>query len=378
MKLLYLIVVLFISFSSFASTDYVLKGTIGKSEIYMKFTDYTKDYPKEKPTIVNIRYFYKSYLRDVILNGVRHGNQFMFQFQTMDSTAFEKFSLTLFPNGEFKGLWENGGKKLEVKLAPVQTETVTHPFQDNSYIQKLKKRDPYEYMRSSFLVFKNDSISTYKDKHFQWVSENHSGAFGFFPGDDFDATIKTNLYAPLEALLLERAIDRLGCANEWEYSTGNSYDHRIEITFLNANLLGMSVFTEYSCGGPHPDYSTMGYLFELSTGKSFDIDEIIAFDSSVIVYSEENFSAHMDYRGAYFAPGLLKLFKQIKKAPVSEDDEQPEVCYDPAFWESVDWIYYEDGIKFSTTSYISRYCDSPLVPFSLLKKYKNPTFPYRF
>lgn len=387
MRTLFFVVLLIVSFPVFASTTYFLKGTLGKSEIYMKFEDFTMDYPNDEPTIVDVRYFYKMSLRDIVLRGEKSENNFTFYFQQDGEKFKEKFFLTMMKDGTFKGYWESEkGKKLKVNLNPIATDQLEHPFSNQPFIQKLKKTDPYEYMRSFFLKFKKDSVSNYNSNSFQWVSETHARSFGFFLGESFDSLTRKKMHEPLEKILLENALSQLSCASEWDYNTGNGIEYTIELTYLDRNLLGFEISAGWDCGGAHPDFGTEGYLFNLSTGQNYDIDEIVAF-GKVVVYNDgnegsDNFSEFSEYRDTYFAPQLVALMREIYhiKTP-TEDADDPCDYTDPSNWDFPSWIFKEDGIVFIPIfARVARACETTefIIPFETLKKFKNPSFPFDF
>lgn len=350
----------------------------------MRFEDYTFDYPKDEPTITDVRYFYKNSLKDIVLRGRRDGDKFTFQFEEFDGKFKEKFVLKKLSTGNFTGTWEQGNKKLTVSLKPIKVSGIENPFKKYAFIENLKENDPFEYVRSSMLVFEKDSVSIYNNKHFQWVSETHCNSFGFFPGEDFDSTVRNTLQAPLEKLLLENTLKQLSCASEFEYNTGNGIEYSITLTYLDQSLIGFKKSSGWFCGGAHPDFGTCGYLFDLSNGKSFDIDEIVAFDSSVVIYDEklDNFSAYTTYRRDYFAPAIVDLLQSVYNIEMSDDGDEYGCNYsDPQNWEFGNWIYQEDGIVFIPSfARVARACETEqfVIPFSYLKKSKNAYFPYDF
>lgn len=381
MKLFYLLSFLLLSFPLFAEKSYFLKGTLGKSEIYMSFTDYTMDYSNENE-ISDVLYFYKKSLKDIVLRGTKNDNTFTFYFDQEDEKFKEKFSLTMDENKNFTGTWEaQDGKKLNVTLLPISTDQLNNPFTHQDFIKKMKETDPYNYAKSSFLTFQNDSISTFNTKHFQWISETHASTYGFLLGDNFDSIIRKKQNEFLEKTILENALDQLSCASEWEYSSGNGIEYTIKLTYLDENLLGFKIFSSFYCGGAHPDFGSEGFLLNLSSGKRYDIDEIVAFDSSVVMYSEEpdNFTEFAEYKEKYFAPHLVQMMKEIQHFESPGNEEECDYT-DPENWNFVSWSYEENGIAFIPIfARVLRSCEEEfIIPFEKLKDWKNPAFPYAF
>lgn len=373
-----------------ASVIHNLEGTLGKSEICMRFEDFTMDYPDDEPTIVNAQYFYKKELKDIPIRGRRDGNRFVFYFDEDNGKFKEKFTLNLVNGNQFTGFWESAkGKKIEVQLRPISVDKINHPYIHQELIQELKTSNPFDYLRSSLFQFKNDSITTYNGKHFQWVSEVHGNIFGFYLGEDFNESSRKNVNPVLEKMILTNALSQLTCTSNWEYNTGNGIEYWLDFTYLDENLLGFLEHASWYCGGAHPDFGASGYLLDLNTGKDYSIDEIVAFDPAVVVYDEkiDNFSEFSAYRDAYFAPGVVEL---ITKAgwytPSDEDGEDNGDEYgcdygNPEYWDFSSWIYYEKGIVFIPFfPRVARSCETEefLIPFSMLKPLKNRKFPYEF
>lgn len=383
---------LFAGNGAFASVLYTLQGTVGKSKICMKFEDYTMDYPKDEPRIVDVRYFYQSSLKDIVLEGVRNKNTFVFYFGKHDSGFEEKFTLTK-ANGIFKGTWENAkGKKLPVSLAPIKPENNPNPYNHIPLVEKYRKTDLYEYVRSGLVQFQDDSTSTFTGKTLRWVHEKHGATFGFYLGSDFDPAVQKRINPKLEAILFQNVMDQLGCSSGFDYSSGNNIEYDVTPNFLNKNLLSFTIWSSYYCGGAHPDFGKMGYLFDLNNGKEYDLEDVLVFDPSVAKYEEngssESFNRFTTYRTDYFAPKLIELLltnKQIHPAdPEGNPDEEDscnELYLDPQSWTFASWEFTGKGIVFYASVFrAARACETEgfTIPFKQLQSFKNKRFPYAF
>jgi hypothetical protein len=379
LKKLFYILILIYSVSAFSETKYVLEGTIGKSEIYLYFEDYST--PKENQ-IGNVRYFYKNSLKDIVMNGSKLGNKFTFTVRDYDNDSFlEKFELSLSKDGLFKGFWKNKkGVQIPISLKKFDADVFKTKYSKNR-MPHLLNENPFNYIRINFTQFKKDSVSIYKDKTFEWFSEKHCTMPFFRIADGFLESEKNKLNPILNNIHYEEVIAQLECASELEYSKGNGIEYSININYLDNNLLGFNLFKSWFCGGAHPDYGGDGYLLDFHTGKRYEIDEIIAFDKSVTteeLSSHKNFS---EYRNNFFAPVLFSILNEIHhfEKPIDEDDE---ICnyHDLENWNYISWNYTEKGIEFTPYFYrAARHCEEPfLITFHYLRKYKNPAFPYNF
>jgi hypothetical protein len=380
MKNIFQFIFLFISVNCFSQKVYILEGTLGKIPIYMSF----EDYQSEDNQIYPVRYFYKSSLKDIVLRGKVNGNNFEFAKEDLNDTKIpyqEKFNLIQSPNGTFTGTWtDKKGTKLDVNLKPFDMKGFESKLKPNKLLHNFYD-NPMGFVKVNSIQFKADSTSVYKGKTLEWFSVKQCRAHFFRLGKGFSEAVKTKINPLLTQIHYENAIDQLDCAGESDYSDGNGIDYTVSVNFLNENLIGFNIFSSYYCGGAHPDFGGNGLLIDLKTAKSFEIDDIIAFDKSATTEKKSNFDKYSAYRNDFFAPKLLEIInkKQHFKKPKKADDDQCDYT-DLEFWNYPSWNFTEKGIEFTPIFYrAARNCEEPfLVPFSALRKYKNKEFPYAF
>lgn len=393
MKVRILFLFIFTFCTAFASKEYTLQGTIGKAKICMKFEDYTMDYPKDEPRIVDVRYFYHSSLKDIVLEGFRNKNTFVFYFDKDENRFKEKFTLTKASNGNFTGTWENGkGKKLPVSLSPIVPGSTTNPYQHIALVEKYRQTDSYEYIRSGLLQFQDDSTSSFKGKTLRWVHEKHGATYGFYLASDFDPAVQKRTNPKLEAILFQNAMDQLGCSSGFDYSSGNNIEYSVVPNFLDKNLLSFTIWSSYYCGGAHPDFGKTGYLFDLNTAKEYSLEDVLVFDPSAVSYKEnsddESFSKFTAYRTNYFAPKIIELLladQQIHPKEAETNPEEEISCNDlylnPESWTFASWEFTPEGIVFYASVFrAARVCEADgfTIAFKTLQPFKNKAFPYAF
>ena len=378
---------LFVTIHSKASVIYNLEGTLGKSKIYMRFEDYTDDYPEEEPRILDVRYFYSSSLKDIVLDGTRIGSVYTFYFDLDGATYKEKFTLTKDSKGNFNGTWQgSNGKKLTVALHPLIVNSLANPYQHLPVIQEYKLNNAFEYVRSSKLKFKTDSVSLLNGKSFRWISETHCTLYGFTLDSTFNQQSRDKVNPKLEAIIVTNAMNQLSCTSYSDYNTGNGIEQSITINYLDNNLLSFTIFESWFCGGAHPDFGKSSYLFDLNSGKEYEFEELISFDASSVVYNknQDNFTEYTRYRSTFFAPKLIELLLNqglIYSNFEGEDDSCMELYNDPESWDFANWEYTEKGIMFTPSVYrAARVCETEsfILPFSVLNKWKVSSFPYSF
>ena len=379
MKKLFSIVLIIIFCQFVFSQDkYDLKGTLGNLPIYMAFEDYTQLGNSQDNEITDVRYFYTTSLKDIVLRGNKVGNQFSFENDD------EKIILVKNKKGEFTGTWENkkNQKKLAVNLSRNIIQEKNEPLQQKYEIidSLIKSNDVYTYSKVGYIKLKRDSVATYKGKEFVWFSEEHCSAPYFRLGNGFSKKQLETINPILDNLHMQNILGQLSCSTEYNYSEGNGIETTIDLTYLDQNLLGFEDFSSWDCGGAHPDFGGTGYLLDLNSGKSYDINDILAFDKSVTTEEKGGFDAYSDYQEKYFAPNIVKLM--INQHDFTESTDEEDVCdyTEEEYWDFPSWSYTEQGIYFTPHFYrAARGCDEPfLLPFSVLKKYKNPNFKYDF
>jgi hypothetical protein len=378
---------LFVIFSTQAMDSYYLEGTLGKSKIYMHIDDYTEDYPNDEPRITDVRYFYEKSLKDIPLEGYRSGSVYTLYFDLNEGSFKEKFVLTKDQNGKFTGTWTGeNGKQFPVVLNKIHVETIINKYDHVKAVQTLKKSNPFEYVRTSKFSFVTDSASTFEGQQFRWISEVHSYAYGFYLDSTFSIKTLQIMNPVLEEILFDESLNELTCTSDWQYNTGGGIEMSVDFHYLDQELFSFSIFHYWSCGGPHDDFGKTCYLLDLSNGKNYSLEEVLSFDSSRVIYAEEetNFQAFSDYRSNFLAPHLIQLLldQHLIYPDVSEEEDLcMNLCNLPESWTYPDWEYTKVGILFSpSVSRFARVCetDSYLLPFSVLEKWKVPSFPYTF
>lgn len=375
MKKIILLFFIFQSTLAFCQNDeYYLEGTLGKSKIYMRLYEYGS--PNEEPNTTAI-YFYQNSLKDINLEGTKKNNNLTLLFQHQD-TIHEKFVLKKVGTATFEGTWSDvKGKSFPVKLSPIDFSNYKSALLEDYYGD-----EKLNLIKYSLLEFKKQKTTVYKNKEIVWYTEKHCNASFFRLGDTFSKKSKNLVNPLLENIQIKNAIWQLGCSSDWYYNTGENVYFDTEFTFLNSNLLGFKIASEWYCGGAYPDSATTGYLIDLNTGKNYEIDEIIAFDKSVTTEKESNFDSFVKYRQEYFAPKLFAIInsEQHFVKPKETDEESCDLTNLDWWWGDINWIYTEKGIEFTPSfPHAGRACqETYLVPFEKLKKYKNPKFPYQF
>lgn len=353
---------------------YYLEGTIAKSKIYMSINVFG---PASEEPNTNAIYFYLNSLKDIHLEGTQKSNVFTLVFKHQD-TIHEKFIITKTGKTNFEGTWSNAqGKSFPVKLSPIDFSNYKPTLPEDYYGD-----EKLNLIKYKFLEFKKQKTTVYKNKEIVWYIEKHCNVPFFRLGDTFSEKSKNAVNHVLENIQIQNTIWQLNCSSNYYYNTGGNISFDIAFTFLNNNLLGFKISSDWYCGGAYPDNGTTGFLIDLNNGKNYEIDDIIAFDKSVTTEKESDFDSFLKYRQNYFAPKLYTIVnsEQHFVKPKDTDEEPCDMTDLDRWWGDETWIYTEKGIEFTPSfPHVMRVCEETyLVPFEKLKKYKNSKFPYQF
>ena len=365
MKKAILFFILALSNLVFSQNNYCLEGQIGKSKIYMDLENSDSDFLAT--------YFYQKSLKNILLEGTRKKDTLILEVNQEDK-IIEKFELIKSTTNNFTGFWTNEkGEKFPVTLNPIN-------FLEYKKNPRIKVENKLDVIKLNLMAFKQDSISMFQGRKILWYSEKHCISPFFRLGENFAEKTKSAVNPILEIIQLENTLAQLNCTSRFEYNTGTGIEYTTNITFLNANLLGFHVFSSWDCGAAHPDFGGTGYLLDLNNGKSFSIEDVLAFDKSVTTEKKGGFDAFSKYRSTFFAPKLLALINESQHFKKPKDTDSDCDYTDLDSWDFPSWSYTSKGIEFTPYFYrAARSCEEPfLVPFSKLEKYKNKAFAYPF
>ncbi len=347
-----------------------LQGTIGAYPIAIRISCYNDT------DCGDTRYYYKKALKDIVLEGSRQGKHYVLQTSEYNSEPRETFDLYEQADHSMSGTWSMGNKKLPVTLQPLRRTDVRNipDFVKHSDNESLS--DPYEYLRAASLVLVRDSVARYKNKEFVWFREKASDMSLFRLGNGFSPAQLKKINPMLDEIQLTEAMNQMSCSG----FSGGSIDFTVTITYLDDHLLGFRIFSSWFCGGAHPDFGGQGYLLDLNTGRQFDLDEILSFDTTAVSEAKGGFDRFSDYRNHFFAPKLLELMTRAHGFEKPKDEEDQCDYTDQEIWDFPSWEYGEEGISFTPIfGRAMRACEeSFLLTFEQLKAYKNPKFPFNF
>jgi len=351
------------------TADTMWQGTIGKSKIYLSLPcDPSVKNDKKCSTASKYffygHYFYASSLQNIILSKVFvTKNNLAYKIQVINQGKIEEeFDLT-YKNQQFKGFWSHNGKKLLVKL------------------KKIKKIE--DEIKEKHLAFKRLKVEKIKSlkKELVWIEEKHTNLKMFRLGNGFNAKVRNKLNPLFDKMQTEEALAILGCS-DGAYNRGMSAND-YQVVYLSNDILSLSHSASWYCDGlAHPSFGTSYKVFDLHSGKKYELEDLVTFAKKVPKKSDEYNEKWYHYTDVIRAKKLRELAFKAQNKPLkampSPDTYDP---YDLTHWSSEDWVYTSKGIEIFLNFCEADRCfrgDSFLIPFSLLAPYKNKAFPYEF
>jgi hypothetical protein len=350
------------------------KGKVGHAQIYMELDcEPSKVEAKAYKECENagIRYFYRSSLVDIMLTEPNKDKTSSYEIKVQktdyDDKVQEEFKLH-YHKDKLYGIWKNQKKKLDVQL---------------TRIPNLKDWEDFTKLRESFYRYKRDKIVKFKaNKELVLIREKYSNTLLFRLGNRFLSQSRNALNPILDKIQKKSSTFVLECVSALTYGSGVEQISG-DIEYLSSNLLGYIEKSSYYCGGAHPDFYVIHQLYDLHTGKVYQLDDLIDFDK--IPLKDKNSSDEID---TIKAKKLRWLGFKAKNIPLKPNKKQEEeMGYDPydlIFWQYIEWAYEKDGIRIylNFPAYLRCYRgdkdESFFIPFEMLQQYKNNKFPYPF
>lgn len=361
-----------ISNHSYAQADgsVLLQGTIGPYSVAMNFWGNDTDG-------YDGNYFYKINGRNIRISGNRYHDSLKLVAMNMNDKNGDEDTSEIFMlknmDGNYIGTWTKiKGKTLTVALSLIDINTVSNPYSALPGVQKMKKNDPLDYIRTAAFEIVNDrekGVGKYM-LHYQHVKGTGINLFSI-SGGDADAMKQAN--AVLKDALIEEANSYLSCtgvigAGEYNYTLGEPY--------ITGDVLSVYRHVDYDCGGAHPDDADEPININLKTGALMQLEDVLRFDNNPVPTPESD--AWFTYRNDTYAPKLIKLLTTLHpndmRKPKNPDDDPCDYTTTDV-WSYIQWWFTPKGLYLSPYfAHIVAPCREPewsYIPYSELKKHGN-------
>ncbi|UHM91157.1 hypothetical protein [Rahnella victoriana] len=363
----------------------VYTGTLGKTSIVIELD-------LNKPDEVTGRYFYQKYRLDLPLNGALDGQDLKLQegLDDFDDTPRPELSLTKDENGGWQGSWTNPqGKTLPVTLKPAQLPATAA---DDGYLSSLIHTDPYEYLRLSALELKAGKSENFMGYQLQWWTEPQSKISFFEIISGYPEASLPAINQKLRARLWQEVSGWHACMLGASRFGQGEYRQTVTPEYLSTDVVSISVFTTYDCGGAHPDFGEAPVNLNAKTADTLTLEDVVwvgegapfhylnTEDHALTGKNDVDFDTFAQYREKAWAPWLVKqltaAYPQQMKKPTEESDDDCDYS-DPSVWQFPAWYFTQKGLYFDPTfARVLRSCESPewsVLPWSAMKGHAGST-----
>lgn len=385
MKLLILMITLLSLPALAEEPPVVYAGTLGKTSIVVELD-------LNKPDEVTGRYFYQKYRLDLPLNGALDGQELKLQegLDDFDDTPRPELTLTKDENGDWQGSWTNPqGKTLPVKLQPAQLPAAAT---DDGYLSSLIHTDPYEYLRLSALQLKAGKNENFMGYQLQWWTEPQSKISFFEIVSGYPEASLPAINQKLRARLWQEVSGWHACMLGASRFGQGEYQQTVTPKFMSPDVVSISVFTSYDCGGAHPDFGEAPINLNAKTAETLTLEDVIwvgdgapfhylnAEDRALTGKNDVDFDTFAQYRDKKWAPWLVKqltaAYPQQMKKPTEESEDDCDYS-DPSVWQFPAWYFTQKGLYFDPTfARVMRSCEGPewsVLPWSAMKGHAGST-----
>ncbi|KAF2390690.1 hypothetical protein [Pseudomonas frederiksbergensis] len=358
----------------------VFTGTLGKMPIVVELN--TRDASE-----VSGRYFYEKFHRDLELSGTLQDKTLTLN-EGNNRYGEDKPLPTLKLNQTANG-WQGEWKSPKGKTLPVQLTEAKLPVPAADalpFIAALPKKDPYEYLRLQGLKLKPGKKETFMGYGLQWWSEPESKVSLFSVESGYAKADLDRVNQQLLGRLWSEAIDYYGC--QLRGGENAEFEQGATPTFLSPDVVSVSISIGYDCGGAHPDFGDSPLNFDVHTGHSLSLEDVLWIgEGKPPLHANRNGAgdtqlnaaesrARSTYQREVMVPWLVKQFTALypdeMKKPAEGDEDNCDYT-DESVWGYSNWHFTAKGLYLG--AYFARYqrkCDSPdwsVLPYSLINQH---------
>lgn len=348
----------------------LLSGHIGKAAVVMEFND-------KNPAEVDGRYFYQQYHQDIALTGTLKNQQMtLYENVPYSEEPTNQPRLVLRRDGKnWQGQWiGKDGKALPVSLSPAQVPSPAAG--EPALFGDLRHNDPYDLLRLNGLKLRQGKTEKFMGYSLQWLVEPTSGMRLFQVTSGYSPDALQRINRVLINRLWQSVSNYYECASGSARSSspGADYDQTVTPRFFNAQVISVSEFTSYYCGGAHPDFGDSPINLEVATGRQLQLEDILWLGKGVPPKDDNAGRESLQtYRDKQLAPWLAKTFSRLYP---KEND--PDGCdyADASYWQYPNWYLTMKGVNISP-SYprAARACEYPdwsVLSYKLVNQHRGP------
>lgn len=363
-----------------AERPHVYSGTLGKMPIVVELD-------LSDPGEISGRYFYRKYHHDIPLSGQVVGDTVLNLQEGAEDyqhTSRPQFHLDKRDKSALKGQWEGpGGKVFKVILA--ETPIESPPAGSDPFWYEIYERSPYDFERLKGLSLRQEKQQDFMGYKLQWWLEPVSKIRMFEVVSGYPEVQLSLINRQLRARLWSEVIGYHSCMLGGS-AMGADYLQTVTPRLLSKNIVSLSIFTSYSCGGAHPDFGDSPLNLNARTGEQLGLEDVLWLgDGPAFHYrdagqdegveSAVDFNIVADYRREKFVPWLIAELQEVAPEEMRKPAAQEDECdySDPEVWNFPAWYFTAEGIYFYPYfPRVMRPCDGPewpIVPYSSIQEH---------
>lgn len=362
-------------------------GTLGKQAIVLALDARTADAADDG---VRGRYFYRRHHGDLLLQGTADGDHLhLLEGKDPDDGDSPRLELTRAGDGRLVGTWQaSKGQPLQVLLQPAVAPPVAHDAAP--YLRKLVHEDPYESMRLSGLALEPGRRQRFMGYALQWWRQPDANIELFQVIDGYPEPARDRI----NAVLMDRLWSEVSAYYDCMATTGplgGDYTQTVTPRLLSPSLVSISVFTDYYCGGAHPDFGDAPINLDARDARALTLEDVLwVGKGQPFRYTDDlepdpaqppestadgaSFDTFSDYREKSFAPWLAARLAVLYPSQMAGDGDDECGYADPSVWQFSNWYLTPDGV-FLMPSFprVARVCEAnddwSLLPYAEVKKH---------
>lgn len=340
----------------------VYTGTLGRQAIVLEFT------PGDDAMTAG-RYFYVRHHRDLALSGKSASADHRQLREGWDDDSTDPLiTLDRQAGGGWRGSWRDArGKTLPVVLQPARPSP---PSADAPpYLKQLYASDRYEYLRLAGLKALPGKRETFMGHTLQWWRVPDAGIAFFEILDGYPDSQRERLNQLLMSRMWKETSGYYACV--FNHFNEGDYTQTVTPRLLTPNLVSVSVFTDYYCGGAHPDFADNAINLDARTARPLTLEDVLwvgkgkplhyfVDDNDNPAPGSTSFDAWSAYRDEQFAPWLVQQWQRLYPRQMQATGSDDDCGYDdPSVWQFVSWHMTPTGIFLGPSfARVARVCEA--------------------
>lgn len=327
------------------------------------------------------QYFYRKYARTIELMRAETpaaGVAFDFQEWARDGGEAQPHWRLSAPEGDvLEGEWTSDGKRLPIRLHRLVATSL--PRSADPGLDALRSDDPYRFLLLSGMALEAGRTQTVNGVRLQWWTEPQSGIELFRVLSGYPAARLPAINTALARRQWEQVLSYLDCTA----SPQSDYEPTTTLRHIDRDVISVSLFVSYYCGGAHPDFGDSPFNLDPRTGRVLALEDVFWLGKGTPPqYREDQGNqAWFDYRDEVFGPWVARRMATLYPTLATpadadadtRDDADPCDYTDPGVWSFADWYVTPKGLHLSATfARVIRLCDDPewsVIPWADLRRH---------